>query len=183
MSSNMDTEPKTDVPERVINGQNPATSGNSLLGNRRENNVSVPYHKLGNIDLDQIIGRIAEGTYAADIAKELGCSKAALHYKLRQHPAYQEAKLIGVELRLDEGLIEMEAAGDDLNLVRAREARLRRLEWRAEREHPERWGQRTHVTHEDVTDLASKLRRARERTIGSGTTSSADPEQGTGSDT
>jgi len=47
---------------------------------------------------------------------------------------------------LDGGLDSIKEAGDDLNMVRAREAWLKRLEWRAERDFPDRWGGKQTVT-------------------------------------
>lgn len=98
--------------------------------------------KLAGIDIDNILDRIASGDYAAHIARELGVCKAALHYKLRDDPNYQSAREIGTEIRLDHWLAGIEEAADDgdLNLARAKEVALRRLEWRAEREFPHRWG-------------------------------------------
>lgn len=127
--------------------------------------TSLPYHKLTGIDLDAVIDRVAGGEYVAHIATEYGCTPAALYMRLAHHPGYQQAKALGIEMRLDRGLIEIEAAGDDLMVARAREVLLRRLEWRAEREHPDRWGQRQTIVHEDVSDLGERLRRARGRVI------------------
>ena len=103
--------------------------------------------KLANLDIIQVLDRIAEGDFAAHIAKELGVCKAALHFKLRDHPSYQTAREVGTEIRLDHWLENIYLAADngDLNLARANEVALRRLEWRAEREFPHRWGQKQQV--------------------------------------
>lgn len=144
------------------------TSARHLVDAMTQGNT-LPYHKLANVDLVAVLDRIANGERPAHIAKELGASKAALHYRLAQHPDYSRVREIGMEITLDQGLDLMEeaAGAGDLNLVRAREAQLRRIEWRAEREHPGRWGQRTHQTIEHTGDLGDRLRQARERVIDS----------------
>ena len=128
-------------------------------GGTRSNN----YGALSHVDMDTVVQRVAAGEFPAHIARELGVSRVALHYKLRVHPQYQEALEAGTSYLLDDGFEQLQAAGDDLNLARAREIQLRRLEWRAERLFPHKWGQRSHITYENVTDLADALARAEER--------------------
>lgn len=129
-----------------------------------------PFHKLkGNLDIDAVLDRIANGEHVAHIAREYGATPAGLLWHLQKIPDYQAAREIGMEMRLDQGLERIEKAADaeDLNLARVAEIQLRRTEWRAEREMPHRWGQRTHQTIEHTGDLGDRLRQARERVIDS----------------
>ena len=118
--------------------------------------------------IEQIRQRISNGEYASRIADELGISKQILSYHLKQHPEWRATLETAHETRLDSGQAELEAAVEqrDFDLARAREGQLKRLEWRAEREFPERWGQRSHVTVETVGDLGDRLRRAEDRRKG-----------------
>ena len=97
--------------------------------------------KLADIDPECLLDRIANGDYPANIARELEVSRPALHYKISGHPEYQLCREIGMDIRLDDGLEKVQAA-TDLNSARMEEVKLRRLEWRAEREFPHRWGQK-----------------------------------------
>jgi hypothetical protein len=151
--------------------------------------------RLATLDPDSVIERVAGGEYAAHIALELQVTKQALQYKLRNHPRYQEAREVGCERRLDRVMAHLasldlpsppmrptgedadydayraaiaewktEVARVEFDLARA-EKEWRAVSWQAEREFPHRWGQKTHVTVENVGDLAERLRRAKERTI------------------
>ena len=127
----------------------------------------VPYHKLAEIDIDQIIERIASGEYASHIARELGCTAPALGKRLRAHPEIAIARETGIEQRLDDGLDQLSEAVEllsraaragDVSLacaldreVKGKDAVLRRLEWRASVEAPHRWSStqriEQHVKH------------------------------------
>jgi transcriptional regulator with XRE-family HTH domain len=91
----------------------------------------------------EILERLANGEFVTKIAESMGVERSTLSQILRNDPEYVAAREAGVEIRLDQGLEKLEEAGDDINLARAREIALRRLEWRAEREFPARWGQKT----------------------------------------
>jgi|SRR3990167_3381351 len=95
--------------------------------------------KLADIETEDLLDRIANGDWPANIARELEVSRPALHYKISGHPEYQLCREIGMEIRLDDGLGKVQLA-PDLNSARMEEVKLRRLEWRAEREFPHRWG-------------------------------------------
>ncbi len=107
-------------------------------------NTNLPYHKLANLDMDYVLERLAQGHYQKDIAADLGCAPSALTYHLKQNPAAAAAREAGYELRLDTALDKLERAADsgDLNLARAQETYLRRLEYRAAIDVPMRFGQR-----------------------------------------
>jgi hypothetical protein len=96
---------------------------------------------LANINRAHILDRIAAGEYVPALAQELGVSKQALAQSLARYDkdAYQAAREIAAEIRLDEATMAIEQAADTVDLARARE-RFRAVAWRAEREHPHRWG-------------------------------------------
>lgn len=125
----------------------------------------LPYHKLGDIDWDRVLQRIAAGEYQSTIAKELGCTPAALCMRLRDIPEAAVAREVGIEQRLDSALAKLEdaAAVGDLNLARVHDTHLRRLEWRAAVECPSRWGQRQQITHDIGPSLADALATAQRR--------------------
>ena len=100
--------------------------------------------KLKHVDIQQVITRISNGEMAVSIAQELGVSRQALSQQLKKIPDYRSAIEEGIESMLDDGLSEMSSA-PDLDSVRACEARLRRIEWRAEREFPHRWGNKQQI--------------------------------------
>jgi IS30 family transposase len=100
---------------------------------------------LATLDHDNVIGRIAQGEYAANIAKELGVHHSSIYRQLAKHPEYEQAKEEAWHFRLDDALQEIEKAPDPCTLARARE-RFRAIAWRAERECPGKWGQKTQIT-------------------------------------
>ena len=100
---------------------------------------------LATLDHDQVIHRIAQGEYAVNIAKELGVHHSSVYRQLAKHPEYEQAKEEAWHFRLDDALQEIEKAPDPCTLARARE-RFRAVAWRAERECPGKWGQKTQIT-------------------------------------
>ena len=117
------------------------------------------------IDPDALIDRIANGAFLRDLAKETGIDKRRLSEQLRQHPSYESAKEASIEVQLDDAQVSILQAKEVSDIARAREA-FRAAAWRAEREFPKRWGQRSHVTVETVGDLGDRLRRAEDRRKG-----------------
>ena len=95
---------------------------------------------------EEIIARVQAGEYVTKISREFGMSASTICERLRADPEYQAARETGMEVRLEKSLESIEAAGDDLNLARAREIQARRTEWRAEREFPHRWGAKQELT-------------------------------------
>ncbi len=122
---------------------------------------------------EEILLETEQGTYLEIIARRLGVTDGAISQHLSKDPEYLAARERGMERRLDTSLMRVEAAGDDLNLARAREIVLRRLEWRAEREFGHRWGAKTELKITRGDGLDAKLRAAEERLIGSGSTEAA----------
>jgi hypothetical protein len=133
------------------------------------------YGALANIDKSAILDRIAAGEYVPAIAQSLGVSKQALAQSLAAYDqdAYLRAREVAAEIRLDEAVMAIESVSADMSdreglaraqidLARARE-RFRAVAWRAEREHPGRWGIRQQITHEVGPDLGDMIRDARKR--------------------
>ena len=137
MSSNMDTEPKTDVPERVINGQNPTTSGNSLLGERRKNqHLRKRQYGIVPAKIDYIIDQIESGRMAVEIADELGVSPSAISHVVKRHnltERYREAVEQGTDIIVQRGIAKIRAAAEagNGNLARAWESVQRSTQWYA----------------------------------------------------
>jgi hypothetical protein len=125
-------------------------------------------HALATVDPASILDRIANGEYAAHIARDLGVTKQSLHRKIRELPDYPQAREIGCEVRLDDCLAEFEdvdtkAETAMADLARARE-RFKAVAWHAEREFPHRWGQRSEV-HTITESYSDALRRISERNL------------------
>ena len=95
---------------------------------------------------DKIIQHMASGGLLSQISATLGVSPAAISQVLANDPKYIEARLNGVHVRLDTQYQRMEEADDALNLARAREC-WKAATWFAEREFPERWGQKQQIEH------------------------------------
>ncbi len=121
----------------------------------------MPYHKLGNINLQALLEKYIEGKSIPELAKELGANKSSLSRALRTELSpeqWAEAKELHYEHLLDDGLEAIRSAENDCNLARARESYLRRLEWRASVELPLRFGQRpNNVVQVSGNDLQINL--------------------------
>ena len=105
----------------------------------------------------EIIERIAVGHRLTDIAQSLGISQPAISKVLASDPDYLAARETGTLVRIErwEGALEaIERETAPVIVARVREG-LSHARWRAEREFPQRWGQRTQI---DVTiDLGGAL--------------------------
>ena len=114
---------------------------------------------------DEIIALVASGKRLSDISAELGLnvSPQAISHALKDDPDYQGAAESYHSCRLDAAERGIDAAADSVDVARARAA-WSSVAWRAEREFPHRWGQRTQVTHVDG-DLAARIEAARGRLI------------------
>lgn len=115
------------------------------------------------LNRDLVLERIRSGDRLIDIAADLGLSShAAIINALGNDPEYQDARKVAVETRMEKRESDLEVAGDSVTVARAREL-LSHARWRAEREFPDKWGQRNHVTVDHRSDLGDRLRRARNR--------------------
>ncbi len=123
---------------------------------------------MGSIVLanrDNVIERIEKGERLIDIAESLGLrSAAAIYNALGQTPEYIAARQVALDVRMEKRERELETAEDSVQVNRAKEL-LSHARWRAEREHPSKWGQTNKVQVEYSGDLGERLRRAKERTI------------------
>ena len=95
---------------------------------------------LAEYSPDDLIEQIYNGAVPAALAEQIGVHKCSIYRHLAEHPEYQKARKIGMAVRLDDAEIAVDGA-DERTLAIARE-RWRVVTWRAEREHPDTWGQR-----------------------------------------
>ena len=100
---------------------------------------------LRDLDSEPLIAKIANGAFLRDLAAQTGIDKRRLSEVLRKHPDYASAKESAIECQLDEAQEAIDTARKAADIARAREL-FRAAAWRAEREAPHRWGQRSLVT-------------------------------------
>ena len=108
---------------------------------------------LANIDEESIIERIAQGERAYLIAAELGVAHSSLYRRMAKNPDYLPARSAAYDFRLDKATDEIASAADQCSVSRGREL-FRAIAWRAEREFPQRWGQKQEVTQVSINVLA-----------------------------
>lgn len=114
---------------------------------------------------DSVIERIGKGERLIDIANSLGLkSPAAIYNALGQTPEYLAARQMALDVRMEIRESQLESAEDSVSVNRAKEL-LSHARWRAEREHPSKWGQTNKLQVEHTADLGERLRRAKERTV------------------
>jgi len=94
---------------------------------------------------ENIIRQVADGLMLKDIGAQYGIKPATISDQLSKYPVYQRARMIGAEMRLEKNYGEIESAEDALDVTRARES-FRAASWLAEREFPERWGNKASQT-------------------------------------
>lgn len=105
--------------------------------------LTVP-GKLATVDPRAVLEPYINGTPIPALANQLGVAPSSVSRLIRKTLSpqeWREAKELHYETQLDEGLMELRAAGGDCNVARAAEAVLRRIEWRASTECRDRWGQ------------------------------------------
>ena len=138
--------------------------------------------KLPEVHKELVLEKLSEGLYLKDIGKLIGCTPQNISYALSKDEEFKKAKEEGIATRLDEATQLLtnvvESAGkedsehsiqDSLSLTRIYEASLKRLEWRASVECPERWGSQpkvalqintvptTSLLDDDISKLVSSL--------------------------
>ena len=116
------------------------------------NNRSGALANLPDVD-NHLLGRIAAGEHPARIAAQLGVHKSAIYHRYAGNEDYKIARLDGQQVRLEEAEIAIAEATDQFTVSRARE-HFRAIAWRAEREFPQRWGQKQEVTQVSINVLA-----------------------------
>ena len=89
----------------------------------------------------EIIQRLNAGEFISDIARSFSVTPSALIQQLSGDPEYKAAREAGAEVRLTGHYSGIGLANDVLSLARAREG-FKAASWFAEREFPERWGQK-----------------------------------------
>lgn len=109
---------------------------------------------------ERIINGLQAGKQLKTLAAELRVTPGAISQVLSKDPEYRSAMETGLAVQLETREQELETCTDPLNLARAREL-LSHARWRAERECPQRWGNRTQI---DVTvDVGHALAELSER--------------------
>jgi AraC-like DNA-binding protein len=93
---------------------------------------------------DQILAKLMQGARLIDIAPDLGISPQAISKALKTDPTYRHAVEVAMEIRIDKAEAAIEAAAEQVDVARARAA-WQSAAWRAEREFPHRWGQRSTI--------------------------------------
>lgn len=101
-----------------------------------------------------ILSEIEKGARLTDLASSLQVSPSAISHVLAKDPEYIAAREEGLEARMDKREAELESADSSLKVARAREL-LSHARWRAEREAPARWGQKSEVNHQVVVPILS----------------------------
>jgi hypothetical protein len=93
--------------------------------------------------------RIAGGTHALTIARELKVTPQCLYMRFAGNAAYKAAQEVGTEVRLDTAEIGITEAPDPFTLARARE-QFRAAFMRAGVEHSHRWGVKQPTTNVQI---------------------------------
>ena len=145
----------------VVSSGVPATASNST------GLAFVPSDipKLAGVDPQALLDRIAAGELLREVGESYGVSQPAVSQYIAKHvpkDVWARVRELSIAARLERSTQDMELAADPLILARARES-ARLWMWRAERELPHLYGQRTQVTHEVGPDLGNLLREARNR--------------------
>lgn len=123
-----------------------------------------PSKAIAAIHADSILLQLSEGKFLKEIAATHGVSKQALQQHLKNDPRYQDALKKQAAALVEEAKELTWAAREPVDIARARE--ITKFAFRyAESIDTGTWGQRQHVTVEQVGDLGERLRRARERVI------------------
>lgn len=120
---------------------------------------------LVGVDPQIIMQRVANGDLLRDIAKDYGVSRVAVSMHIARHGNKEHWQVVreqSIAARLEAAIEETDQADDVVTLARARD-KAKLWMWRAEREHPHRWGQRTQTTIDVGPQLGDLLRAARKR--------------------
>jgi hypothetical protein len=117
-------------------------------------------------DPQAVLQRIRKGEGLRSIGESLGMSHEGVRKWLFREVGveYHEIQTEGLIERVVYADKRLEEADDPVDIARAREmAKFARMD--LERRRPGLYGQKTHVTVENVTDLGDALRRSRSREI------------------
>lgn len=99
---------------------------------------------LAELDEEKVLDLVARGQPIYPVAVQYGVTHQALYKRIAKHPEYRATKEAGMEALLCQRERELEIVKDDATTVAYARARdlLGQARWRAEREVPERWGQK-----------------------------------------
>lgn len=135
--------------------------------------------KLAGIDPSAILQQLHEGKSLRDVAGTVGVSNVGLRAWLLRcdEDAYRDTITMALATRVAEADERLEAADDPVSIARAREiARFSRMDF--ERRRPNLYGPRQHVDMTiHSTDLGDRLRAAKERVVGTGSTAASSAQQ------
>lgn len=100
-----------------------------------------------------ILAAIEQGALIRDVAENYGVTRAAVSIALlRTNPErYRQARAIGMQSRLEDSIVEIRQAQDQVDIARAREL-FKSHAWLAERTLPEIYGAKQTVTHQGNAD-------------------------------
>lgn len=127
---------------------------------------------LAKHDPSVILARLERGDSLRDVAADIGVTYEAVRIWLLDDAPdeYRRAQRKGLICRIVEADSALDAADDAVDVARARE-RAKFARWDAERRLPQLFGPRQHVDMTiHSTDLGDRLRAAKERVIGAGST-------------
>ena len=109
---------------------------------------------------EHILARIEAGAILKTIGAEFSITPAAISNQLANDPEYRKARENGALARLEGQFDAIISSNEPSDVTRAREG-FRAAAWFAEREFPERWGQKVEITQH--VDITVALDSARER--------------------
>lgn len=108
--------------------------GGSIVRRKQPWLERATFHQLTTVDPLDILERWSSGEPLNKIAESFSVTPSALTRWLQRQASQEDRELareLHYQTRLDTWLDQLEADGDDVNLARAREVVLRRLEYRA----------------------------------------------------
>jgi len=88
---------------------------------------------------EEILARLSDGEYASVIARELGVVGSSITRHFADDPRYRSALEDGAAVRLELAENDLRNSDTPIDVMRG-SAVWKAVSWRAEKEHPERWG-------------------------------------------
>jgi predicted transcriptional regulator len=119
------------------------------------------HHPLRAMSPSDVLAQWASGIMLVEIAAGMGVSTQAVQQWLARNTSpeqYEDAKIAHYQARHDDGLARLTRASEDrdVELARATEPYLRRLEWRMQCELRSIYGQHQHIIHEQAPIAMSR---------------------------
>lgn len=101
----------------------------------------------------EILEQVENGVHLSVIAKSVGITKGAISQQLADDKEYQAARMLGLQVRLEQRETEIEQAPDMLNLARAKEL-LSQARWRCETEGKAIWSKQQTTINVQINQVA-----------------------------